>query len=173
MAALRNRPEATALRSYAKLVEACRTLSNEGGWRQPEEIGASLARSVVRMFMGLASVDKRFDEAERELLAVLCQLDSTYEGHLERTLRAIPEPSREWSLLDIVRAAIEFDRREGTDLAPEIVEAFESLAYAIIGSDGTIAIEELESLGEWVASLYAALGEAIPAGSDRLAIVGA
>ncbi|MCX7799742.1 MAG: hypothetical protein N2109_05295 [Fimbriimonadales bacterium] len=173
MATLQALPESIALRSYATLADACRTLSNEGGWSAPEEICASLARAVSRIFLGLAHADRRFDDAECELLSTLCRLDSTYDGQLAATLRETPESAADASLPEIVRAAIEFDRREGTCLARDIVEALESLAYAVIGSDGSISLEELEALGVWVRRLYEALGDSKPVQGPTCATIGA
>jgi uncharacterized tellurite resistance protein B-like protein len=172
MASLQDRPDSLALRSYARLSDACTTLSDEGGWRKPEEISAALARSVLWIFFRIANADNRLDESERRLLADLCRLDATYRGNLSDALRGVPRDFAETALRDILEASMEFDRREGTSLAREIVDAVESLAYAVIGSDGTIALEELEALGEWIGGLYAILGEGTPAQDGELATLG-
>ncbi|MFN3684234.1 MAG: TerB family tellurite resistance protein [Fimbriimonadaceae bacterium] len=156
---LRARQETIALRSYATLVEACRTLSDEGGWRDRDEICRALARTVARMLVRIGGADGNLDPCEHQLIASLIRLDRTYDGLLEAALAEAPADAIPDCSASIVRAATEFDAREGTSLAREAAEAFESLAFAVVGADGRIVLAELDSLQRWVDGLYGALGE--------------
>lgn len=158
MADLRARPETIALRNYARLVEACRTLSSQGGWRDRDEICRALARTVARLAVRLGRADGNLDPGEHELIASLIRLDRTYDGFLEASLTEAMADEIPDGSASIVRAAAEFDAREGTSLAREVAEAFESLAYAIVGADGTIVLSELNSIQKWIDGLYGALG---------------
>lgn len=152
------------LRNADTLVDLATKLEQDGTWQGSEPIMVSVAHSVRRLFDLLALDDHRLNVSEGKLYACLASHPALGEAFSEESDLPLGEDTL-GRLPDFLRAAIEHDRREGTNLSGMSLAAIEGLAHAIAASRGAVRARERRVIQALIGNLRTMVAVLIDQGS--------